>query len=554
MLRAAGVVPATVGVPAGRPTVGLDQGQLEALASAADVAKVGVRELPLAVAALRHAATTVASSAALASLAGIRVLATGGIGGVHRRASETFDESSDLPTLARTPITVVCAGVKSILDVPATLERLETLGVTVVGYQTLRFPGFYVPTRATTSIGPFPTRARLLPSCGQLTSSVSPTRSWSPTRCRSRTSSTPKPMTDCWPRRSRRRTKRACMARRSPPFCSTTSTRRPVVPASRQTSGQCATTSLWRRASRGLGRDKRVTLPPVVVVGDVINDLIVRPRGPVAVGTDTPSEIERSAGGSGANQAAWLAALGTPVRFAGRVGALDAAYHREALEQFGVETWLVSDDRAQTGTIVVLVSPDGERSMFTDRVGQSRFAAWGPARSASRRRQVAARLGLPGLRVGTRSAVRDLWQAALEAGIPTSVDPSSVSGLRKMGSRLFLEWTSGASLVFPNLDEGRLLTGHREPEAIVVALLETYRIVALKLGAAGALVAASDGRRVPIGARPAAVVDCTGAGDAFCAGFLAKWARGRELDECALSAVTAAATATGQVGARPRSS
>jgi pseudouridine-5'-phosphate glycosidase len=108
------------------------------------VAKVGVRELPLAVAASRHAATTVASSAALARLAGIRVLATGGIGGVHRRASETFDESADLPTLARTAITVVCAGVKSILDVPATLERLETLGVTVVGYRTLRFPGFYV--------------------------------------------------------------------------------------------------------------------------------------------------------------------------------------------------------------------------------------------------------------------------------------------------------------------------------------------------------------------------------------------------------------------------
>ena len=132
MLRAAGVVPATVGVLAGQPTVGLDQEQLETLATAADVAKVGVRELPLAVA------------AALARLAGIRVLATGGIGGVHRRASETFDESADLPTLARTAITVVCAGVKSILDVPATLERLETLGVTVVGYRTLRFPGFYV--------------------------------------------------------------------------------------------------------------------------------------------------------------------------------------------------------------------------------------------------------------------------------------------------------------------------------------------------------------------------------------------------------------------------
>ena len=144
MLRAAGVVPATVGAPGGRPTVGLSQAQLEILAMSDDVAKVGVRELPLAVAASRNAATTVASTATLARRAGIRVFATGGIGGVHRRAIETFDESADLAALARTAITVVCAGVKSILDVPATLERLETLGVTVVGFRTLRFPGFYV--------------------------------------------------------------------------------------------------------------------------------------------------------------------------------------------------------------------------------------------------------------------------------------------------------------------------------------------------------------------------------------------------------------------------
>jgi pseudouridine-5'-phosphate glycosidase len=144
MLRAAGVVPATVGAPGGRPTVGLSESDLEVLATAQDVAKVSVRELPLAVAASRNAATTVASTATLARLAGIRVFATGGIGGVHRGAVETFDESADLAALARTAITVVCAGVKSILDVPATLERLETLGVTVLGYRTLRFPGFYV--------------------------------------------------------------------------------------------------------------------------------------------------------------------------------------------------------------------------------------------------------------------------------------------------------------------------------------------------------------------------------------------------------------------------
>jgi pseudouridylate synthase len=144
IVRAAGGVPATVGVVGGVVVVGLDAAQLELLASADDVAKVGVRELPLAVGGGRHAATTVASTAAMACRAGIRVFATGGLGGVHRGAGESFDESADLATLAHTPITVVCAGVKSILDVAATLERLETLGVTVTGYRTLRFPGFYV--------------------------------------------------------------------------------------------------------------------------------------------------------------------------------------------------------------------------------------------------------------------------------------------------------------------------------------------------------------------------------------------------------------------------
>jgi pseudouridine-5'-phosphate glycosidase len=144
IVRAAGGMPATVGVVAGEVIVGLDADQLELLASADGVAKVGVRELPLAVVSRRHAATTVASTAAMARRVGVRIFATGGLGGVHRGAGESFDESADLATLACTPITVVCAGVKSILDVPATLERLETLGVTVAGYRTLRFPGFYV--------------------------------------------------------------------------------------------------------------------------------------------------------------------------------------------------------------------------------------------------------------------------------------------------------------------------------------------------------------------------------------------------------------------------
>jgi len=143
VVRDAGAVPATVAVVAGEVRVGLDDAALEVIAGADGVDKASGRDLAIVLARGGHAATTVAATALLASRAGIAVFATGGLGGVHRGAASTFDESADLTTLARTPITVVSAGVKSILDVGATLERLETLGVALVGYGTDRFPGFY---------------------------------------------------------------------------------------------------------------------------------------------------------------------------------------------------------------------------------------------------------------------------------------------------------------------------------------------------------------------------------------------------------------------------
>ncbi|MFK0155627.1 pseudouridine-5'-phosphate glycosidase [Streptomyces sp. NPDC090493] len=143
-VRRAGAVPATIAVLDGRPHVGLDKDQLERIANEDGIRKLGHRDLPLAVAAGASGATTVSATAQLAALAGLRVFATGGLGGVHREWTATQDESADLGLLARTRITVVCAGVKSILDVPATLQRLETLGVAVAGYGTDRFPGFYL--------------------------------------------------------------------------------------------------------------------------------------------------------------------------------------------------------------------------------------------------------------------------------------------------------------------------------------------------------------------------------------------------------------------------
>lgn len=143
-VRENGAEPATIGMIGGELVVGLEDSQIEHLAGADGVAKLSVRDLALAAATGADGATTVAATSAVAAAAGIKVFATGGLGGVHREASVTFDESADLSTLARVPIVVVCAGVKSILDVGATLERLETLGVAVAGYGTHRFPGFYL--------------------------------------------------------------------------------------------------------------------------------------------------------------------------------------------------------------------------------------------------------------------------------------------------------------------------------------------------------------------------------------------------------------------------
>ena len=144
VLDAQGVTPATIALIDGVPKIGLDAHDLERIATDESVVKVGSRDIAIAMARKVTGGTTVAATSMLAARAGLRVFATGGLGGVHRGAAETFDESADLTTLSRTPITVVSAGVKSILDIPATLERLETLGVAVVGYRTSRFPAFWL--------------------------------------------------------------------------------------------------------------------------------------------------------------------------------------------------------------------------------------------------------------------------------------------------------------------------------------------------------------------------------------------------------------------------
>jgi pseudouridine-5'-phosphate glycosidase len=144
IVRDAGAVPATIALLDGKILVGLELSELEAIANRDDISKASIRDLAIIIAQGKSAATTVAATAHIAAMAGIHVFATGGLGGVHRGANESFDESADLTALANVDMTMICAGVKSILDVPATLERLETLAISLVGYKTNAFPGFYL--------------------------------------------------------------------------------------------------------------------------------------------------------------------------------------------------------------------------------------------------------------------------------------------------------------------------------------------------------------------------------------------------------------------------
>ncbi|WP_395103464.1 carbohydrate kinase family protein [Actinomadura sp. SCN-SB] len=299
----------------------------------------------------------------------------------------------------------------------------------------------------------------------------------------------------------------------------------------------------------------------ILVVGDVINDIVVRPRTPVAADSDTPSTITASPGGSGANQAAWLGALGARVRFAGRAGADDIAAHSAALEAAGVDARLVADPRAPTGRIVVLAR-GGRRDMFTDRGANLNLTR---ADLPDDLLDGAGLLHVSGYSLfhpGVSAAVGDLMRRARERGVATSVDPCSAAFLRDSGPEAFRAWARGARLIFPNLAEGRLLTGARSADAVATSLLGDYPVVALKLGADGALIASRDTAlkgtasadaqsRLRLPSVPAEVVDPTGAGDAFCAGFLTAWVPGRPLDECARAALTAAASAVATVGARP---
>jgi ribokinase len=286
----------------------------------------------------------------------------------------------------------------------------------------------------------------------------------------------------------------------------------------------------------------------IVVVGDVMVDIVVRLSEPLARGSDAPATIRFHGGGSAANTAAWLAAAGAESVLVGTVG--DDERGREAragLVTHGVKTRLAVDPELPTGTCLVLVGPDGERTMAPD----------AGANDALDERDLADELLADGdhlhvsgyslLRSGSRDASRAAIARASDAGMTVSVDPSSSALL----SPDFLDWAGGAGLLLPNASEAHALTGESDPERAARALAERFGEVVVTLGPAGALW--TDGEAVlRAAAEPVdEVVDSTGAGDAFAAGLLTARVAGMSTTEALAAGCRLAARAVSQPGARP---
>jgi sugar/nucleoside kinase (ribokinase family) len=296
------------------------------------------------------------------------------------------------------------------------------------------------------------------------------------------------------------------------------------------------------------GRAGAAAAPRILVVGDLMIDILVRPEGALAHGSDRRAEIVSRPGGSGANQAVWLAHFGAAVDFVARVGAADRRREAARLTRAGVTPHLVGDARRETGRLIALVDPSGERSFLTDRGANLALSARDIPDALIDRAAMIHLSGYGFFAPGPRAAVSSVMARA--AGRPIGVDPASAEFLREVGAENFLAWTRGATMLFPNSEEASVLTGSDDPEVQGARLAAHYPLVVIKRGAAGCEAYAGD-RRWRVAAPPAKLRDSTGAGDAFVAAYLAAELAGEPLEARLGRAVAAGAAATEFLGGQP---
>ncbi|HEV7344010.1 MAG TPA: PfkB family carbohydrate kinase [Devosia sp.] len=289
----------------------------------------------------------------------------------------------------------------------------------------------------------------------------------------------------------------------------------------------------------------------VLVIGDVMTDVIVVPEGPVVKGSDRRATVRNRPGGSGANQAVWLGVMDAPVLFAARVGAPDKLMYESYFRGLGVVPVLAGDHELPSGVLVTIVDPDGERSFLTDRGANLNLTAADLPESLLEDVGMVMVSGYSFFAPGPRGAVQNLMATAARRHIIVAVDPASVGFLVEAGPAQFVEWTAGASIIFANSSEAEALTGEVDCEAQMVALGQRFETVLIKRGRLGAAIGGRDGIRTDLPAPVVTVVDSTGAGDAFAAGFIAAHLAGADEPTALARAVAAGATAVQSIGGQP---
>jgi ribokinase len=290
----------------------------------------------------------------------------------------------------------------------------------------------------------------------------------------------------------------------------------------------------------------------IVAVGDLMVDVVAAAAEPLAHASDTEARVRWTGGGAAANVAAWLADQGMDVALVARAG--DDLAGRGAVDELraaGVATHVALDAERATGTCVVVIAADGERTMLPDRGANLALA---PEDLPAALFTAGGHLHLSGyvlLHDGPRAAGLAALDHAREAGMTISVDPASAAPLRACGAERVLGWIGGVDVLLPNLDEARALTGEDDPEAAGRALARRAGEVVVTLGAQGALW--TDGHDVVWADAPQAehVVDAAGAGDAFAAGWLAAWRGGADPAAALTAGCALGARAVARAGARP---
>ncbi|GII27611.1 carbohydrate kinase family protein [Planotetraspora mira] len=293
----------------------------------------------------------------------------------------------------------------------------------------------------------------------------------------------------------------------------------------------------------------------VVVVGDLMTDAVARAKFPLARASDTPAVVTMHGGGSGANVASWLAVEGSEVAFIGRRGADITGRNRDMeLMGYGVDARLVMDPERPTGTCVVLVTHKGERTMLSDPGANAALSPEDLPRDLFSGGSHLHMSGYTLINEGSRDAGMAALDLARRTGMSISVDCASSAPVERIGAEPFLEWTHGAKLLFANTDQAKVLTGRDEPESAAKVLTAWFPQVVIKLNDEGSLWYTNN-RAEPVRVPAESVdriVDGTGAGDAFTAGFLPPWLDGKPPTEALAAGNALAARCISYLGARPR--